>query len=351
MIRFANMRKFLIANISVLFLAISCTTKFNVGADYKEVTVVYGLLSLADTAHYIKITKGYFDQKQNNLELAKNPDSLYFNNLAVSMQVLNNGNVVETITLNRVDLVTEGYIKDAGTFASSPNYAYKFKKNLDASKTYRLRVTNLTSGKEITGETSVIGASPSSFRFIQPADNLEELEFSDPLNPYPFMWRGPVAAVFYDVVVKFKYQEVNTITGTAETTYVVKDVPVIMNVLSTGSELSATLSNVDFFKQLNSAVGEGAINIYRYIDTPGLQILAGGQELKTYIDVNSAQGGITYDQIKPNYTNLVGENVFGIFSTRGQIEFSSIKFSPATIDSIKNGMYTKNLRILGDSDK
>ena len=74
MIRFANMRKFLIASISVLFLAISCTTKFNVGADYKEVTVVYGLLSLADTAHYIKITKGYFDQKQNNLELAKNPD-------------------------------------------------------------------------------------------------------------------------------------------------------------------------------------------------------------------------------------------------------------------------------------
>jgi len=349
MIRFANMRKFLIASISVLFLATSCTTKFNVGADYKEVTVVYGLLSLADTAHYIKITKGYFDQKQNNLELAKNPDSLYFNNLAVSMQVLNNGNVVETITLNRVDLVTEGYIKDAGTFASSPNYAYKFKKNLDASKTYRLRVTNLTSGKEITGETSVIGASPSSFRFIQPSDNTEELTFSDPLNPYQFIWRGPAAAVFYDVVVKFKYQEVNMIT--AETTYVVKDVPVIMNVLSTGSELSATLSSVDFFKQLNSAVGDGSLTIKRYIDTPGLQILAGGQELKTYIDVNSAQGGITYDQIKPNYTNLVGENVFGIFSTRGQIEFSSIKFSAATIDSIKNGMYTKSLRILGDSDK
>ena len=349
MIRFASMRKFLIACIPVLFLASSCSTKFKVGADYKEVTVVYGLLSLADTAHYIKITKGYFDEKQNNLELAKNPDSIYFNNLAVSMEVLNNGNVVETITLNKVDLVNEGYIKDPGTFASTPNYAYKFKKNLDPSKTYRLKVYNLTSGKEITGETSVIGSSPSIFKFIKPADNTEELTFSDPLNPYQFSWRGPAAAVFYDVVVKFKYQEVNTITS--DTTYVVKDIPVLQNILSTGSELSAPLNSVDFFRQLNSAVGEGSSDIKRYIDTPGLQILAGGQELKTYIDVNSAQGGITYDQIKPNYTNLVGENVFGIFSTRGQIEFQNIKFSAATIDSIKNGIYTKNLRIVGDSDK
>ena len=67
--------------------------------------------------------------------------------------------------------------------------------------------------------------------------------------------------------------------------------------------------------------------------------------------MNLAQGGITYDQIKPTYTNLQGENVFGIFSTRGQIEMKNIKFNSATLDSIMNGSYTKSLHIVGISDR
>ncbi len=343
------MKNLFLVAVSVFLFGTSCTTKFNVGAAYKEVTVVYGLLSLNDTAHYIKVTKGYFDEKMNNLELAKNPDSIYFNNIGVTMLVMNNGNPVETITLNKVDLNLEGYVKEPGTFAGSPNYAYKFKKNLDPSKTYRLVVKNLTNGKEITGETPVITNSPSAFRFIQPNDNTEELLFADPLQPYVFSWKGPATAAFYDVVLRFKYQEVNV--ATSETTYVVKDIPMLKNVIPISGELSASLTSENFFKQLNSAVGDGSINIKRYVDTPGLFVLAGGQELRTYMDVNSAQGGITYDQIKPNYTNLNGENVFGILSTRGKIGFENISFSAATIDSIKNGSYTKNLRIVGDSDQ
>ncbi|GBL35394.1 hypothetical protein EMGBS15_09890 [Filimonas sp.] len=343
------MKNLFLVFVSVLFFSTSCNTKFNVGAEYKEVTVVYGLLSLGDTAHYIKITKGYFDEKMNNLELAKNPDSIYFNNIGVTVLVMNNGNAIETIPLNRVDLNLEGYVKDSGTFAGSPNYAYKFKKNLDPSKTYRLVVKNLINGKEITGETPVITNSPSTFKFVQPTDNNEELNFADPINPYVFTWRGPATAAFYDVVLRFKYQEVNV--ATSETTYVVKDVPLIKNIVPISGDLNASLTSINFFKQLNSAIGEGSLNIKRYVDTPGLYILAGGQELKSYIDVNSAQGGITYDQIKPNYTNLKGENVFGLLSTRGQMGFENIKFSAATIDSIKNGVYTKNLRILGDSDQ
>ena len=79
--------------------------------------------------------------------------------------------------------------------------------------------------------------------------------------------------------------------------------------------------------------------------------MAGGADLKTYIDVNSAQGGITFDQIKPNYTNLQGENAFGILSTRGQIEFKKIKFSDATINDIINSTYTRSLRFVGTSTK
>ncbi len=352
MIRFANMKNFLIVLVLASLLVSSCSTKFKVGADYKEVTVVYGLLSSSDTAHYIKITKGYFDENLNNLELAKNSDSLYFGNLQVNIEVLNNGNVIQTIPLAKVDLNFEGYPKDSGIFATAPNYAYKFKNSLDATKSYRLKVKNLATGKEIEGTTSIISTSPSAFKFVSPLDETEELGFSDPNFPYPFEWKGPLTAAFYDVVVKFKYQEVDINDPNHDTLYIVKDIPVIKNVLSSGStSLSASLNSVSFFKQLNSALGDAPFNVKRYVDTPGLVIMAGGQVLKTYIDVNLAQGGITYDQIKPNYTNLKGENVFGILSTRGQVGFDKIKFTAATIDSIQNGVYTKSLRIVGISNK
>jgi hypothetical protein len=344
------MKNFLIVvSIFTLFIS-SCSTDFKVGADYKDVTVVYGLLSITDTAHYIKVTKGYYDEKENNLSLAKNPDSIYYNNLQVDMQVINNGNIVETIALNKVDLNNEGFPKEPGVFATTPNYAYKFKKNLDATKRYRLKVTNISSGKVITGETSLITNSTATFKFIRPSDETETLFLSNPVEPYVFIWRGPETAAFYDVVVRFKYQEVN-LASPLDTLYYVKDIPVLKNVLSTTGELSATLSDIEFFKQLNSAIGDASINIKRYVDTPGLLILAGGADLKTYIDVNSAQGGITFDQIKPNYTNLQGENAFGILSTRGQIEFKKIKFADATINDIINSTYTRSLRFVGTSTK
>jgi hypothetical protein len=329
----------------------SCSTDFKVGADYKEVTVVYGLLSVKDTAHYIKIMKGFFDEKQNNLSLAGNPDSIYFKNLNVTMEVLNNGSIIETIVLDKVDLINEGYVKEPGTFAESPNYAYKFKRNLDPARVYRLRVKNPETGKEVYAETPVITALPNAFRFVKPFDNLEQLFFTDPENPYVFIWRGPATAAFYDVVLQFRYQEVNA-ASPLDTTYVVKDIAIVKN-LPGGNpgDISALLSSVDFFKQLNSAIPSAPFTIKRYVDTPGLKILAGGRELKTYIDVNTAQGGITFDQIKPNYTNFVGENVFGILSTRGFIEIQNIRFSASTLDSIISGDIVADRRFVGISSK
>lgn len=343
------MKKILSAVAILSMFAVSCSTKFKVGAEYKDVTVVYGLLSVTDTAHYIKITKGYYDENLNNLELAKNPDSIYFNGLQVKIEVLNNGTVIQTIPLDLVDLIKEGYPKDPGTFSNAANYAYKFKKTLDPSKSYRLLITNLSSGKLIQGETTVIDNSVAKFKFIKPNDNAEELTFSDPINPYVFSWRGPSNAAFYDVVIRFKYQEVNL--STLDTAYIEKDIPVVKNISSIVGDQKTSLSNVAFFKQLNSFISEAPLNIKRYIDTPDLFILAGGQDLKTYIDVNTAQGGITYDQIKPNYTNLSGENVFGILSTRGQISLPNIRFSGGTLDSIMTGSYNLKLRFVGISNK
>ncbi len=343
------MKKILVAILIASVTFTSCSTDFKVGADYKDITAVYCLLSKSDTAQYVKITKGFYDENINNLILAKNSDSLYYNNLEVKIEELNNGNVSNTFVLPRVDLIKEGYIKAPGVFVDSPNYAYKLLYNLNTQRTYRLRIKNLTSGKEITGETDIIDSARNSFPITNPFTNFDKLNFSEPSKTYNFAWTGPSNAAFFDVVIRFWYQEKNT--NTLVTTYQYKDLPVLKNISATGANLNVVMENVQFYKTLISEIGIAPSYITRYVDTPDLMILAGGQILKTYVDVNSAQGGITYDQIKPIYTNLSGDNVMGILSTRVSRTLKEIPYTEATFDSIINGQFTKNLNFAGKSNE
>ncbi len=330
----------------------SCNPDFKVGAPYKEVSVVYALLSASDTANYIKITKGFFDDRIDNLLIARNADSLYYKNLEVKLQELNNGNVVNTFTLTKVDANLEGFEKDSGTFVSSPNYAYKHKGTLNPTRQYKLLIKNSETGKEITGTTDIIPVGNSVFYLIVPFVNpfgptTSRLMFNDAGRPQDVRWGGPDNAAVYDVRIRVWYEEKNT--NTLKTDYKFKDLLLSSNISASANNF-ATISPEDFFRVLNSEVTAAPNFISRYIDTPELIITAGGSVLKTYIDINSAQSGITFDQIKPNFTNLTGEDVIGFLSTRGSI-VRSIPFNDATIDSILYGSYTRNLNFVGRSTR
>jgi len=345
------MKKCALFFLSIVVVFSSCSNKFKVGADYKDVTVVYGLLSKSDTANYIKVTKGFFDETADNLLLASNSDSIYYNNLEVKIEEINNGSIVNTFFLPRVDANLEGFPKQPGTFADTPNYAYKFKQNLNPARTYRVVVKNLSNGNLVYAETGIINDASNVFNSVTPVPipNFDRLNFDSPNGTYTFEWSSPPNAAFFDVNIRFWYQEKNTQTNNIVHKYI--DLPVVKNVLSSGGSTSGKMSNETFFRTLNSELGPAAANIVRYIDTPDVLILAGGTVLKTYIDVNSAQGGITYDQIKPNYTNFVGENVLGILSTRATKYVVDVPFGVATIDSIWYGSMTKNLQFAGISSE
>src|SRR5579871_1777569 len=101
--------------LAVAALYQSCSTTFNSAAPYKNITIVYGLLSLSDTATYIKIEKAYLDQNGNALVEAQNPDSIYYPQETVNATLEAydvNGSLVNTTTLNRVDGATQGLNKD-----------------------------------------------------------------------------------------------------------------------------------------------------------------------------------------------------------------------------------------------
>lgn len=337
---------------AALALMASCDEDFKVGADYKEVTVVYGLLDdgLVANEHYIKITKGYFSETLNNLEVAKNADSLYFNDLDVQIEEYLNGGLTNTFPLTRIDLATlpAPILKQMGIFAESPNYAYNFNANLESDRQYKLIIKNNESGKVVTGETNIINADPFFFRVTRPFTTNDVLIFADPDQEYAFRWTAPPGAVLFDVVLRFHYDETELSSGIKTKKSV--DLPLATFVPSRGStSVTATVENNTFYSLLTAGIGAGGTKFTRLVDTAELFIVAGDNEIKQYIDVNNAQGGLTSDQIKPIYTNLVGEDVIGLFSSRATRRFGFINFDLETYDSIIGGSITRNLNFIGRS--
>lgn len=350
-LRFVPMKRVWVLFLAVALLA-SCDEDFKVGADYKEVTVVYGLLDdgLPSNEHYIKVTKGYFSESLNNEKVAQNPDSIYFEDLDVKVEEYENGNLITTYACSRIDLNTlpDPIQKETGIFADSPNYAYNFSANLDPNRQYKLIVKNNQTGKTVSGETGIINADPFFFKVTRPFTNSDVLDFADPDNDYTFRWTAPPGAVLFDVLLRFHYDEtdLNTQIKTKKSV----DLPLASFVpVGNNTSVASKIENRVFYSLLTSAIGSGGNRFTRLVDTAELFILAGDNEIKQYVDVNNAQGGLTNDQIKPIFTNLTGDDVIGLFSSRATRRFGYVNFSLETYDSIISGSATRNLNFTGRS--
>ena len=72
------MKKIFILLSIFVFLFISCETDFDVNAEWKETTVVYGLLDASADTQYIKINKAYLGEG-DAMMMAQYSDSINFN--------------------------------------------------------------------------------------------------------------------------------------------------------------------------------------------------------------------------------------------------------------------------------
>ena len=126
-------------------MLVSCKKSLDVNADWKDVTVVYGILNQSDTIHYIKITKAFLGPG-DALEYAKNPDSSnYPDILKVSLNEYTNGNPGRKIML-RDTLITN---KDSGIFYFPVQKLFYSKEKLSELKDYKLTIIDTVTSKTI----------------------------------------------------------------------------------------------------------------------------------------------------------------------------------------------------------
>lgn len=350
----------------------SCSEDFTVSAPYRQISVVAGILDRADTAHYIRIQKAFMDENKSAINMSKEPDSSFYSNLTVKLYQYDSAQtkVMDSVALYRVDMNNEGdvYKKldpiNDQQFFSSPNYAYKFTNAgwtkphvLSPRHWYKMVITN---NKDYFSDTSdYVGIVNSDSNrvfdgFYLPDFAQAQLTISfarttqtSRYRLFAFMPRNGRVAEGY---IRFHYVEKNIATNTSSRKQVDYAFDREEAVTKGGVSFELTTLNSNIYGFLVSSIGPAPDNVERYLDSCDIYMYAAGPELFYYNSINQGQtGGLTGDNIQPNYTNFKSNNVIGVLGSRGMRIYRNAAIEKATIDSLMINPSTVPLRIRGVS--
>lgn len=314
----------------------ACSTDFELAAEWKDIPVVYGLVSITDTAHYIRVERAFLDPDGDAREIAQIPDSIYYDDdIAVQFENVETG---ETFNLTRVDGNLDGYPRDEGTFASSPNYLYKVlaeEVGLEGGEQLRLIINRGDDLDIVTAETTIL--NPITISQSPP----EVLTIWDYSRIIRINWRSSEDAELFDIRMIIYYLESDPDNPDL---FIDKSVEWVIDSefeRDSDSELLDTeVAAEQFYRFLASALE--VTNVTRRFKEMEVVVTGGGQELRDFLDFSRANIGITSAQSLPEFPNNLSEGQ-GIFTSRTSGSRGGIQLSDRSIDTLANGFITKDL--------
>lgn len=320
---------------SLLFGASACNNDINTNADYKEIMIVYGLLNVKDTgniSHYVRVNRAFLTQNQSALDVAKVLDTSYFNAIEVKIDEFDGSGQYKTTYILKQD---RSVAKDSGIFASEPNVVFSFKANLNADYLYKLTVTNKTTGKTATSETSLVHdptlGSPSSITTKYLIDTAKNLVL---------VWTGGKNSKVHDLTMRFYWNEYDMATNQLLASNLYIDWPMVQDKdISVAGTVRSNVSGGNFYTFLAGKIPVKQ-GIYRQAQKIDFIYWAADDEFDLYRKVN--QPGVGIVQKKPEYTNISNGN-FGLFASRNRFTIEGVTISDKTVDFLQISSQTRNL--------
>lgn len=314
----------------------ACANDFDVTAPWKEIPVVYGILSPLDSAHYIRIEKAFVDPNRSALEIAQIADSLYYPENAIAVWLERTDNQAR-IQLKRVNGALEGYPRDPGVFTGQPNWLYKAVATnnfaLVGGKTYRLVIERADGREDITAETTL----PADFKVIQPSltPQVPSIAFAGSAST-PIRWRTDENGYFFNITFRIRYAERNlngSLISTHELVWeAAKNVERNQTASSGFFEGNAGILGNSFYNFLAQNLQKPLPNRYRQFSGCDLILDGGGKEIADYLETANANNGLTGAETFPNYTNI--SEGFGIFTAKNRILATNLRIEGVTVDSM-----------------
>jgi hypothetical protein len=317
-----------------LILLFSCNNEVDIyDENYKEVTVVYGLLDPGQTKHYLKITKAY-QTEGSVIVAADNPENSQYaaDELEVWVDVFDaNGYYDKTFYFDTCLIKN----KKEGDFYAPEQIVYESEEVvLNDENEYELFIKNKNTGKMIDASTYLI----NDFSIREPFSGQTYLSFTG-LFPQSVKWNSAVNGRLYDLTFRFYYTEVDgQNTSSHYVDWYIGKTRASHN--NGGESMGIEYVANGFYSNLEANIKPPeSDNIKRYSDSIDLIINVADEVLTTYMDINAPSNSIVQD--KPQFTNVT--NGIGVFASR----FKKIRrfdgLVNRSLDTLYNGIYTKDL--------
>ena len=310
----------------------SCDKSLNVNAEWKDVTVVYGLLDQTEDTTFIKITKAFLGEG-NALQFAKIPDSSYYpDKMEVRLD-----EYVDTIFIQSFifDTVTIHNKKAGDSVFYYPNQLmyYNSVLKLNENHIYKLHVRNKATGKEVTAQTGLL------HDFV--VDKPQVAASFPPGQSFEVKWKPAVNGKRYQLVIRFYYVE--ALKSHPDSLYMRSfDWLLFNNIkpvdLNSTQPFDLYFPADNFYTQVGANIKENPL-VSRGAHHCEYIFTVAAPELNTYMEVT--EPSLTLIQERPAYTNIV--NGIGLFSARYMKSVDSLSISQLTKDALKVNSHTKNL--------
>lgn len=335
----------------------SCSTELNVAADYKEIPVVFGMLTKADSVQYIKINKAYLNTEGSAITAGSVLDSNIFQYpLIVKLYGYNptTNALVDSVTLDTVTI-----LKDPGNFNAN-NVLFK------TPSGYKLKYAGTPIANSDTAwciyELVVRKASNNALLVKARTRLVEDFRLSsagtfmnlarptsNPENPVDYLtaklsWTSPQFGRQFNGYMTFKFREVNDLTGEKIEKSITKQIfnnNRIDNIETNPDGITYLVQGLQFYDWIQAELDPLTSSAARreYIAPIEFRFEFAGDELSQYYQINN--NNVSLSDVSPEYTNIEGG--YGVFSSRMKKTFKDVvrtNLSLQSIQELKDGKIT-----------
>ena len=292
-------------------LAAGCKSDLEVNAPYKNITIVYGLLSKNDTndRHYLKINKAFLGEG-NAFVHASVPDSTLYADADLHAQVeqLNaEGQVLNTFPVSSE--IMDG--RDPGVFPYPQHKLYYFDAALDSTSQYRISI--VAKGDRLTATTAVTQVPVLSPGIVNPNSLPLNVFNGNAYVNYNLTFNSSPNGKRYEVSYRFRWREMYAVGDTSEEkSFTQLAGTVIANTVAGGQPLTVSIPGESFFLTVAEKVPMTPGVMKRIVTGFDLMWAVGGADLNTYMQLANPVSGVVEE--RPDYSNVDGG--YGLVSSR-----------------------------------
>jgi hypothetical protein len=319
--------RIILVTLGIITVLYSCNDKLNVNANWKDITVVYGLLSQNDDTAYIKITKAFLGNG-NALQFAKIPDSsTYPGKLDVRLEAWSGNNLVKTYVFDTMTIHTKQAGDSIFYFPTQMVY-YCPTGHLDQNNTYRLKITHTKTGVVDSASATLV----HSFNVDDPDPYIKKVDFV-PGQYVDTKFDQAYGGKRYQLVIRFHYLETSgsvskmkSIDWLVFNDFEVTDpneissAPLEQYFLSDGL-FTVLRANIKTLKQDPSVNSRSA----QFVD---FIFSVASDNLNTYM--NATEPSLSIVQERPSFSNIY--NGIGLFASRYVNQIDTIQLGDNTIN-------------------